>query len=497
MLYALILAPFIAAILMTATSQRDGKSAGRLALILGLVPLALVAALFHGGESAVSHDWFTMPGTHAVVRFALLADGLSLWLSGLATLLTGVALMAARTALSDRFREFAVGMFVLEGTMLGTFLASDALLFFFFFESMIIPAAVLIAAFGGVKRKAGAMTFALYTLLGSAPMAVALWYGISVSGTTDPASLANRIAGMPERVQDLLFWGFVLAFAVKTPIFPFHGWQARSYSEAPATLSAILSGAMAKAGVFGFAAWVLPLFPQAVERHGDSLLWLSLFSLLYGALMALRQKDAKHLLAFSSMSHLGLAVAGIFSLHQGAYAGVLLLLVAHGLSAGAQFLLCGMAERWTGSRSLADMGGFASTNGVFSFLFGAAGIAAVAVPGTAGFVGEFLILQGLWQSVGPFAALAGGLGMILSACYAMRFLQAFLFGPAQKTNQRLSATLSVSEAIAVFPLVALLLFFGVRPAPVLDSVQDSETPVASIEEAVTPSTNAEVLNHVP
>lgn len=495
LLHALILSPFIAALLMTATSQRDGKSAGRLALLLGLVPLGLVSALFkHGSHVSSALNWFVLPGSDAVVRYAFMADGLSLWLAWLASLLTLLSLLASRAALGDRYREFAVGLFVLEGTMLGTFLAADAVLFFFFFEAMIIPAAVLIAAFGSENRKAAAMTFAIYTLAGSAPMAFGLWYAVAVTGSTDPALLAERIALLPVHAQDILFAVFALAFAVKTPLFPLHGWQAKSYAEAPATLTAILSGAMAKAGIFGFAAWVLPLFPAAMDRHGDVLVWLGLISLIYGALLALRQNDSKKLLAFSSLSHLGLAVAGTFCMHQGAFAGVLILLVAHGLSASAQFLLCGMAERWTGSRSLTSMGAFASSNPVFAFLFGAAGIAAVAVPGTAGFVGEFLILQALWESVGPVAALVGGLGVILSAAYTLRFMQAFLFGPA--VSQRKGAALTLSEALAVFPLVALLLFFGVHPAPVLKSVR-APTDVAQAVEPVSPSAPAEVANNVP
>jgi NADH-quinone oxidoreductase subunit M len=495
LLHALVLSPFIAALLMTATSQRDGKSAARLALWLGLVPLGLVTALFKTGAHVTKAlNWFVLPGSDTVVHYVLMADGLSLWLSWLTAVLTVLALLASRSALGERYREFAVGLFVLEGAILGTFLAADALLFFFFFEAMIIPAAILIAAFGGENRKPAAMTFAIYTLAGSAPMAFGLWYVIAVTGSTDPTLLAERIAQLPFWVQDVLFWVFALAFMVKTPVFPFHGWQAKSYAEAPATLTAILSGAMAKAGLFGFAAWVLPLFSQSAERQGQTLVWLGLFSLLYGALMALRQNDAKKVLAFSSLSHLGLAVAGIFSLHQGAFAGVLLLLVAHGLSAGAQFLLCGMAERWTGSRSLAGMGAFASTNPVYAFLFGAAGIAAVAVPGSAGFVGEFIIIQALWESVGPLAALLAGLGIILSAVYTLRLLQAFLFGPAVARRQ--GASLSVSEALAVFPLVAMLIYFGVHPAPVLNSVRPAPE-VAKYQESATPSVSAEVVQNVP
>lgn len=495
LMISLILAPFAAALLMTATSQRDGKAAGRLALLLALVPLVLSVILLGKGDYAShAYDWFRLPGSQATVRFVFMADGLSVWMSALATLLSFVALLAARSALNERYREFAVGLLVLEGTMLGTFLAGDAVLFFFFFEAMIIPAAVLIASFGGVNRKAAAMTFAIYTLAGSAPMALALWYAIAATGSTDPQTMALAIAQLPASIQDALFWAFVLAFAVKTPLFPFHGWQAKSYSEAPSTLTAILSGAMAKAGVFGFAAWVLPIFPLAVDRHAGVMVALGLVTMLYGALLALRQNDSKKLLAFSSMSHLGLAVAGVFSLHPGAFSGVLVLLVAHGLSASAQFLLCGMAERWTGSRSLAQMGAFASTNPVYAFFFAVAGIAAVAVPGSAGFIGEFLVLQALWEAVGPFAALVGGLGIILSAAYALRFLQAFLFGPA--AQKRTGASLTLSDALAVVPLLALLVYFGVHPAPVLRSVR--VTPDVALQSAPhTTSELTEVAQNAP
>ena len=473
LLHLLVLAPFVAAILMVMTSKEDSKSSSRLAILMGIGFTAMSVALVSGGSvSTDAIEWFQIPGCKGPVYYYLTSHGLAAWMVFLSCGLSLVALISARGITCRSYRNFAIGIFSLMGAMNGTFLAADAVLFFFFFEAMVIPAAVLIAGFGGKERMKAAMTFAIYTLVGSAPMMVALWYLLTIADNSTLISLAVAVQGLPEGTQNVLLVCFLLAFLVKTPIFPFHGWQAITYAEAPAPLSAILTGAMSKAGVYGFIVWILPIFPLSMSAV-SCMMWLGLFTAVYGALMALRATDGKKLLAFSSMGHLGLAVAGVFSLSEAMLPAVLMLLVAHGISAGAQFFLMGIAERMAGTRELDKLGGLSSQKPVFSTLFGFAGVMALAVPGTAGFVGEFSVLLTLWD-MGPLPALVAGFTLILSAAYMLRFIQKVIFGKASSEyyNERRTTLL---EGTSIGVMLLLLLVFGFHPAFVSDSLNETES----------------------
>ena len=473
LLHLLVLAPFVAAILMVMTSKDDSKSSSRLAILMGIGFTAMsVALIAQGSVSTEEIEWFRIPGCKGPVYYYLTSHGLASWMVLLSCGLSLVALISARDITCRSYRNFAIGIFSLMGAMNGTFLAADAVLFFFFFEAMVIPAAILIAGFGGKDRMKAAMTFAIYTLVGSAPMMVALWYLLTVADNSTLISLAVAVQSLPEGAQNVLLVCFLLAFLVKTPIFPFHGWQAITYAEAPAPLSAILTGAMSKAGVFGFIVWILPIFPLSMNTV-SGLMWLGLFTAVYGALMALRATDGKKLLAFSSMGHLGLAVAGVFSLSEAMLPAVLVLLVAHGISAGAQFFLMGIAERMSGTRELEKLGGLSSTNPVFGTLFGFAGVMALAVPGTAGFVGEFSVLLTLWD-MGPLPALVAGFTLILSAAYMLRFIQKVIFGkPSRIYNDGRRTTLLEGTSVGI--MLLLLLVFGFHPAFVSDSLNETES----------------------
>jgi NADH-quinone oxidoreductase subunit M len=472
LLHLLVLAPFVAAILMVMTSKEDTKSSSRLAILMGLGFMAMATALVYGGDmSTEAIEWFHIPGIKGPVYYYLYSHALASWMVFLSCGLSLVALISARNVANKSYRNFAIGIFTLMGAMNGTFLAADAVLFFFFFEAMVIPAAVLIAGYGGKDRMKAAMTFAIYTLVGSAPMMVALWYLLTIADNSMLISLAVALQSLPEGTQSVLLVCFLLAFLVKTPIFPFHGWQAITYAEAPAPLSAILTGAMSKAGVFGFITWVLPIFPLSMSAV-NCMMWLGLVTAVYGALMALRATDGKKLLAFSSMGHLGLAVAGVFSLSEAMFPAVLVLLVAHGISAGAQFFLMGIAERMTGTRELDQLGGLSSKNPVFSTLFGFAGVMALAVPGTAGFVGEFTVLLALWD-MGPLPALVAGFTLILSAAYMLRFIQKVIFGKQAREYEEGTRT-TLLEGVSVGIMLALLLVFGFHPAFITDSLARGE-----------------------
>lgn len=479
LLHLLVLAPFVAAMLMVMTSKEDPKSSSRLAILMGLAFFGMSVALIAGGyQSTEPVEWFRIPGCKGPIFYYLSSYGLGAWMVFLSCGLSFVALVTGRNITNHSYRNFAIGIFALMGAMNGTFLAADAVLFFFFFEAMVIPAAVLVAAFGGKEKTKAAMTFAIYTLVGSAPMMVALWYLLSVSENSMLLSLAVALQSLPVETQTVILVCFLLAFLVKTPIFPFHGWQAVTYSEAPAPLSAILTGAMSKAGVFGFIVWVLPIFPLSMDMV-YCMMWLGLLTAVYGALMALRANDGKKLLAFSSMSHLGLAVAGVFTLSEMMLPAVLVLLVGHGICAGAQYFLMGIAERMTGTRDINEMGGLAHRNPAFSTMFGFAAVMSLAVPGTVGFVGEFSVLMSLWD-MGPFPAVVMGFSMILSAAYMLRFVQKVIFGKPAREYVEGPRTAAL-EGISIASMIALLLVFGVHPAFISNSLQRVEAPMDATE----------------
>ncbi len=488
MLYALVFAPFLAAILMVAASGKDARSASRLAVILSAIHLlASIVLLFSGDYNTTPAGWFTIPGAGITVTLSFAVNGFSAWMVFLANIITLAALISARKTTGGNYRNFAIGMFALLGALNGTFLASDAVLFFFFFEALVLPAAILIGSYGGPERREAAVNFALYTLIGSAPMAVALWYLISIAGSSYVLPVAQAAQALPESTQTILFWCFAAAFWVKTPLFPLHGWQAQTYAEAPASLSAVLTGAMSKAGVYGFYFWVLAIFPEVAFKNGKILLGFGLLTAVYGAFMAMRAKDIKKLLAFSSMGHLGLAIAGIFTLDVAVFPAVLVLLVGHGLSASALYILAGSAERLAGHRFLDRMGGFASRYPVFGFFFGVASVLAIAIPGTAGFVGEFLVLLGLWN-VSVIAAAIAGLCIILTGVYMLRLIQKVLFGePGEISEDQKKLRFPIADAVATAPLLILLIVFGVHPQPItstLDYTSAAEDDRAALDAAI-------------
>lgn len=504
MLYALVFAPFLAALFMVAASGKDARSASRLAVILAATLFCgSLTLLLAGDYNTTPAGWFTIPGAGITVTLSFAVNGFSAWMVFLANIITLAALISARKTTGGNYRNFAIGMFALLGALNGTFLASDAVLFFFFFEALVLPAAILIGSYGGPERRKAAANFALYTLIGSAPMAVALWYLISIAGSSYVLPVAQAAQALPESTQTILFWCFAAAFWVKTPLFPLHGWQAETYAEAPASLSAVLTGAMSKAGVYGFYFWVIAIFPEVAFKNGMLLLGFGLLTAVYGAFMAMRAKDIKKLLAFSSMGHLGLAIAGIFTLNVEVFPAVLVMLVGHGLSASALFILSGSAERFAGHRCLDKMGGFASRYPVFGFFFGVASILAIAIPGTAGFVGEFLVLLGLW-GVSKVAAVVAGLCIILTGVYMLRLIQKVLFGePGEISEDQKKLRFPIADAVATAPLLILLIVFGVFPLPITSSLdytrvtEDQQAEIeAAIEAASQPAAVAEMTEQV-
>ena len=476
-LILLLAAPFVAALLLAFASGKEGQSSARLGLFLGLLTAAIALPLvWCGGCVSPSFIWFQLPGIAMPTRFQLGVDGLSAWLLQLTAWLVPAALWASRRAVRERMREFAIWTFLLEGTIFGSLMATDLVLFFLFFEAMLVPSFVLISGFGGRRRRQASLLFVIFTALGSAPLMIAIYFLAKIGLGTDLAVLSARfgilshLGMLPPSLALALFAAVAVAFVVKTPLLPLHVWQAETYAEAPAGTTALLSGAMAKVGVYGFLRFVIPLFPVEAHRFALWFVLAGLVAVLYGALLALTQSDVKRLMAFSSLGHLGLIVAGVFTFTPEGLKGAMVLMVAHGLAAGGIFLLLGTLERWANSRHLDDFGGLAGRSPFMATLLMVLVLAAIGLPGTAGFVGEFLILKGLWTAFGPGVAVLAGIGVILSAAYALRMIQKLLFGKAALPLEG-EADLTTGDALAVLPLIAALIFLGFWPSAVTRSVE--------------------------
>ncbi|HQF55300.1 MAG TPA: NADH-quinone oxidoreductase subunit M [Fibrobacteria bacterium] len=482
-LHLVLAAPFVAAILGFFLSGTDAKSAQRTSLVLALIIAGISFPLIGAGMIATKAvTWFSVPVVGTEIKWLLTSDGVSAWLVALLAALVPATLLAAPRIVGDRMREFATLVFLMQGCMTGAFLSGDLLMFFGFFEAMLIPSTVLIALFGGRDRRRAAMTFLLFSLAGSAPMFFSIWWiGLSCQ-TTELSVVATRLTSQLDPVfRPWLFGAIALAFLVKLPVVPFHLWQADAYSEGPAPASALLTGVMAKVGLFGVARILIPLFPVEAARFAGVFVAIGLVTVLVGALLALQQSEIRRVLAFSSLSHLGLGLAALFTFRPEAISGVLLLMVAHGLSAAALFFLAGIAETWTKSSHVDDFGALASRSPLFAVLFSLAALASIGLPGTAGFVAELLLLVSVFKVYGIWVAFAAGITLILSAAYTLRLVQRMLFGaPALPSTER--QDLSVSEALGVAPILVALVLFGFYPSPVLKAARAdllTRLPVAS------------------
>ncbi|MHC5067347.1 MAG: complex I subunit 4 family protein [Planctomycetota bacterium] len=480
MLTLLVVAPFAAAVISALGSGRDRAAASRIGLVLAVVLTVLGAVpLLCTGSccAAVDVPWFQLWGSAATVHFALDCSGPGAWLAFLTLLLGAPAILISRYSVGERLREFTSLLFVLQGCLVGAFLAADAVLFYVFFEAGLLPMAALIALFGDRElRVAATSRFIIYTMFGSIFMLVALWYLAVMGGTTRLVDLPAVIAEtLTPQARGWCFWAFALAFAVKTPLLPFHGWQAPVYQACPGGAAAVLAGAMAKLGTYGFLVLVLPLFPDESRHFSGLFITLGVIGVVYGALVALAQRDIKRLLAFSSLSHLGLVVAGIFSFEAAAHDGAVVQMIAHGLGVGALFLLVAHIEGRSGARTLADFGALAGRAPILAILVVAAALCAVGLPGTAAFIGEVQLLAGLFVSAYAssltcaivMTAVAGS-SLILGAVYVLRAVQKILYGNEPGPASARVTDVAPAEGLAIATLLVASLVLGLLPRLITD-----------------------------
>jgi NADH-quinone oxidoreductase subunit M len=410
------------------------------------------------------------------ITYGLGVDGISLWLVLLTTFLTPLIFLSSWNVKYKHPKEYVIAFLVMETAMIGAFLATDLLLFYVFFELMLLPMYLIIGVWGGANRIYAAIKFFLFTIAGSLLMLLAILYlafqnyhqtGLPTFTITDLYGTA-----LDPKTQALLFFAFTLAFAIKVPLFPLHTWLPDAHVEAPTGGSIILAGVMLKMGTYGFLRFVLPLFPESSARWAGLMIALAVIGIIYGALVAWVQPDMKKLVAYSSVSHLGFCVLGIFAVTQASIEGSILQMVNHGLSTGALFLLVGVVYERRHTRLLADYGGIARTMPVFAVFFVIAVLSSVGLPGLNGFVGEFLILAGSFQTH-PVAATIAASGVILAAIYLLWLVQKVFFGPITNEENRHIPDIAWNEIAAMVPLVVFMVWIGVHPNTFLKKMEPS------------------------
>ena len=415
-------------------------------------------------------DWIPSLG----VRYVVGVDGISMLLVLLTTLLGFLAILSSWTAVQDRVREYYAALLVLQTGMIGVFVSLDLFLFYVFWEVMLVPMYFLIGVWGGPRRIYAAVKFFLYTLLGSlllllGILALYLYHGSSTGVYTFDVRWLQAM-GAWSGWFDLQYWiwlAFFVGFAIKVPMFPFHTWLPDAHVEAPTAGSVILAGVLLKMGTYGFLRFSLPILPEATRYFLPWALGLALVGVIYGAMVALMQSDWKKLVAYSSVSHLGLAMVGVFALnHQGITGGVLQML-NHGLSTGALFLLVGIVYERRHTRRLADYGGLWQVMPVFAVFFLLMTLSSIGMPLLPGngFVGEFAILVGAFQLPSKLWAVLAATGIVLGAVYMLWLYQRTMFGRLDRDENRALVDLSPREIATLAPLVVLAFWIGVYPAP--------------------------------
>ncbi|SEH32771.1 NADH-quinone oxidoreductase subunit M [Magnetospirillum fulvum] len=410
--------------------------------------------------------WF--PGT--TIAYSLGVDGVSLWFVLLSTFLTPLCILSTFNAVRERVKEYMVCFLVLETMMVGMFCALDLVLFYLFFEGVLIPMFIIIGVWGGQRRVYAAFKFFLYTLLGSVLMLVAMLAMYFEAQTTDIPSLMAH--SFPLEMQKWLWMAFFASFAVKVPMWPVHTWLPDAHVEAPTAGSVILAGVLLKMGAYGFLRFSLPMLPDASVFFTPLIQVLSVVAVIYTSLVALVQDDIKKLIAYSSVAHMGYVTLGLFAMTPQGVEGALIQMLSHGIVAAALFLGVGVIYDRLHTREIARFGGLASRMPVYAALFMLFTLASIGLPGTSGFVGEFLVLIGVFQ-VDRLVATLASTGVILGAAYMLYLYRRVFFGRLVHEDLKMLPDLSAREILVFLPLAVLVVWMGVHPATFLDPMHAS------------------------
>ena len=459
----------------TATSaiKLMGLAISTLTFLVSLVLYANFDADVSGFQFVQKADWIA--GMN--ISYHVGIDGMSLLLILLTTFLTPVALLGTYNSVENRLREYTMMILVLEVGMLGVFAALDIFLFYVFWEAMLIPMYFIIGVWGGKERIYAAVKFVLFTLFGSLLMLVAIlvlgYMASTLPGgrfTLNVLELYAISPTLPGALQGWLFLAFALSFAIKVPLFPLHTWLPDAHVQAPTVGSVLLAGVLLKMGTYGFLRFCLPLFPEAALRYMPLFAVLAVIGIVYGALVAMVQTDIKKLVAYSSVSHLGFVVLGIFSMTEEGIQGAIIQMINHGLSTGALFLLVGMIYDRAHTRAIADFGGVAKIMPVYATFFMIISLSSIGLPGLNGFVGEFLILLGAFTStfLGTVAYTAiSALGVIFAAVYLLWMYQRVMMGPVREGGTyggHVLKDINIRESVSLALIVIFVVWIGVYPS---------------------------------
>ncbi len=422
----------------------------------------------HGMQLIQEKDWVKELG----ISYHVGVDGISLWLILLTTFMTPLCVLAAWNSIEKGVSGFMISLLALETSMIGVFCALDLFLFFVFWEAMLIPMYFLIGIWGGQQRIYATIKFVLYTMVGSALMLVGILYLYQQNGNS--FNLLTLYDADLEH-QKLLFLAFFIAFAIKVPLFPFHTWLPDAHVEAPTVGSVILAGVLLKMGTYGILRFCLPLFPEGAAAYTPLVATLSVIGIIYGALVAMVQPDLKKLVAYSSVSHLGFVVLGLFALNNQGVQGGILQMLNHGLSTGALFLLVGMIYERRHTRMIADFGGLSKQMPIFAAIFLIVTLSSIGLPGLNGFVGEFMVLLGSFtsDSFSIVYAILATTGVILAAVYMLWMFQRVMFGTLDNPKNQNLKDLSLREIVVLIPIVVLIVWIGVYPKPFLSRMEAS------------------------
>jgi len=405
------------------------------------------------------------PWLGGAITYSMGIDGISLPFVILTTALMPITILASWSAIQRRVREYMIAFLVLETLMVGAFCALDLVLFYLFFEGGLIPMFLIIGVWGGPRRVYASFKFFLYTFLGSVFMLLAIMALYWDGGTTDIPTLLHH--AFPRTLQTWAWFAFLASFAVKLPMWPVHTWLPDAHVEAPTAGSVILAAILLKLGGYGFLRFSLPMFPEASVEFAPLIYVLSVVAIIYTSLVALMQEDVKKLIAYSSVGHMGFVTMGLFAMTAQGVAGGIFQMLSHGIVSAALFLCVGVIYDRMHTREIAAYGGLVNRMPVYAFAFMVFTLANVGLPGTSGFIGEFLTLLGTFR-VNNWVTTFATLGIILSAAYALWLYRKVIFGKLEKPSLAAIRDLGWREMVILAPLVALTIFFGIYPKPVLD-----------------------------
>ena len=485
LLSLILFTPFVGAILLLFVNKNSQDTLRWIANIAGGLGFLVSLPLWFWYDP-LDPDWQFVERLQWIpsigAEYHLGVDGFSSLLILLATLMGFLAIMSSWTAITERVKEYYVFLLLLQVGMIGAFVALDFLLFFLFWEVMLVPMYFLIGIWGSERRLYSAIKFFLYTLVGSVVMLLGIltlyFYQHSLTGTYTFDVTEFHQLSVPADIQFWVFLAFFLGFAIKVPMFPFHTWLPDAHTDAPTAGSVILAAVLLKMGTYGFIRFSLPILPEASHYFVPMIVWLSIIGIVYGALVALAQSDWKRLVAYSSVSHMGMVMLGMFALNPVGITGSIVQQINHGISTGALFLLVGVVYERRHTREISEYGGLSKVMPVYAAIFLIMTMSSIGLPALNGFIGEILILQGIFVENKMWAGVAA-VGIVLGATYMLWLYQRTMFGDVTNPKNENLPDLGLRELATFVPLIILVFWIGLYPSPFINRLETSVERVMS------------------